>query len=564
MAQESALCDKCRVELTVEEKPLQPLTKEQLSSTYVPSDVEASQIQSVIQSAEHTLKRYDAEIIALTDLETLATLEKQRADLQNDLRRHHAMVSAIRKLPFEILGEIFSWCCAQGLIIGENEVLTPALALSQTCSSWRTVALDTSKLWSNMSLNIECAQSPLVNLHLLRAKSAPLTLEVKGERTIVDDTDILLPLPEISDSALAILKSLIDAADRWHSASFRLNWDVLFDTSSRLDEDIWSSSRSRLSISSRSNATELENLVTTNFGRDVFHVGRLRTLTVEGYLPSPSTALSLLHDCPHLREIKLHGCLWYMHDHAPMPVTTPFTHDKLVSLDYKLTCFDELVFTLTLPSLTTLVLGGYLPKKEERQPILAGIKDMLVRSGCQLVTLRVTGNLFDSDNDIVELLALAPTVRNFTLYCVSGCSEDLFLDDLFRLLSIDNSHSTPGTPHLLPQLESLELAFLDSYARNPLPNPEGILKMVKSRTSLSASVARLLCFHLVVTLFSYSSASREWVESFISVEPRLRALKGNGLDIGLHIDTRQWDEGVEELEGESLELSDDEIDMQAE
>lgn len=90
-----------------------------------------------IKDAEHELER-----ILRESHEAIATLERERAAVEDGIARTLAYLSPIRRLPHELLGHIFTFifedypCCAW--------------VLSAVCQLWRRKALSMPRLWSKV------------------------------------------------------------------------------------------------------------------------------------------------------------------------------------------------------------------------------------------------------------------------------------------------------------------------------------------------------------------------------------------------------------------------------
>ncbi|KAJ7804359.1 hypothetical protein B0H14DRAFT_2884456 [Mycena olivaceomarginata] len=103
---------------------------------YVPNDAEVAQIRDGIA------KRLDS----LSDLS--AQIENLKAKIECD----RALISPARKLPQDLLEEIFLAC-----VFGPPRVMSPLeapLLLCRICSAWRTVALAFPRLWTSLHINI--------------------------------------------------------------------------------------------------------------------------------------------------------------------------------------------------------------------------------------------------------------------------------------------------------------------------------------------------------------------------------------------------------------------------
>src|ERR1700734_329019 len=85
---------------------------------------------------------------------TMAELQDQRTSLQRHIVRYLWLLSPVRRLPLEILWEIFMFCVPDDTelswtVRGHSQaVMVP----SQVCSVWRTAALSSPRLWSKIYL----------------------------------------------------------------------------------------------------------------------------------------------------------------------------------------------------------------------------------------------------------------------------------------------------------------------------------------------------------------------------------------------------------------------------
>lgn len=136
-------------------------------------------------------------------------------DIQRTLNAIAKILSPLRRVPFEILNEIFTqaapnsrdWHSADPC----HNPTSPSLdtlklpwALTKVCSSWRRVAIDDPCLWALFIVNIDsrrALQSPLTCLlatQLSRSRAKPLTviLDVDSDQdsSTVSDTAPLAPL----------------------------------------------------------------------------------------------------------------------------------------------------------------------------------------------------------------------------------------------------------------------------------------------------------------------------------------------------------------------------------
>ncbi|KAJ7339029.1 hypothetical protein DFH08DRAFT_705089 [Mycena albidolilacea] len=136
-----------------------------LRSNTVPLDV--STFGGTISAAPAELDRYDAEI---TRLEYhLKRLASERQSLVSSTDGCQSIFSPVRRLPAEILAQIFDMCSPID-IYHVSRHTTPQQEVS---SSWYHVAMETPKLWSTIvvdtSLWDDCAPAAHTLLSLLEA-----------------------------------------------------------------------------------------------------------------------------------------------------------------------------------------------------------------------------------------------------------------------------------------------------------------------------------------------------------------------------------------------------------
>ncbi|THU88165.1 hypothetical protein K435DRAFT_680403, partial [Dendrothele bispora CBS 962.96] len=122
---------------------------------WIPSELDVSQIEHEIASSSSDIAKYDAEIETLEGV--LEELRKRKSEIQRYSDERRNLLSPIRKVPIEILGEIFAASCGDnGLLITtvpEGKISAPTLVLSHVCSLWRNFVISTPSLWARMSVD---------------------------------------------------------------------------------------------------------------------------------------------------------------------------------------------------------------------------------------------------------------------------------------------------------------------------------------------------------------------------------------------------------------------------
>ncbi|KAL1745298.1 hypothetical protein HDZ31DRAFT_63306 [Schizophyllum fasciatum] len=151
---------------------------------------------------------------ALTAPRDRTQTKAQRAHLHRQLALGKALLAPWRRLPPELWSEIFY------LALPGAWAITPIdcrrLYLMETCRVWRTLALNTPRLWTSIAIRIEYDEQPgrgllpTLQAYLQRSGSRPLSVQVAGlsaEPAYLDT----------SDSKLAWAR-LCEEAGRWETA----------------------------------------------------------------------------------------------------------------------------------------------------------------------------------------------------------------------------------------------------------------------------------------------------------------------------------------------------------
>ncbi|KAF9063475.1 hypothetical protein BDP27DRAFT_234947 [Rhodocollybia butyracea] len=168
--------------------------------TWYPATVgELSGVMGTLELVQDDIVDYDAKLEQLHSFYN-ADLARLRSEYQT--KRHYTeLLSAIRRLPNEILCQIFLYCCAENDI--RNGKPGEALTLSSVCTRFREVAISYPALWSNLTAFFPAAEdydyhtweatdapglheqdtklSSLIQLYLDRSKDRPLTLDLNIE-----------------------------------------------------------------------------------------------------------------------------------------------------------------------------------------------------------------------------------------------------------------------------------------------------------------------------------------------------------------------------------------------
>ncbi|KAJ6594657.1 hypothetical protein B0H19DRAFT_912125, partial [Mycena capillaripes] len=126
----------------------------QLGTNYCPKDEEIIDIKALLVEPTLRLKRLDEEIADLQ--KAINKLAAERDGLGTFVESHKALISPVRRLPLDIIQEIFVACIPthRNCVMSASEA--PVL-LGRICSSWRAISLSTPRIWARIHI-VEPAQ----------------------------------------------------------------------------------------------------------------------------------------------------------------------------------------------------------------------------------------------------------------------------------------------------------------------------------------------------------------------------------------------------------------------
>ncbi|ESK93975.1 hypothetical protein Moror_12932 [Moniliophthora roreri MCA 2997] len=231
-------------------KERRDMAQQNIALNYAPSESEAMAIRSEIDENESRLRALEEEIARahrdLDDLlsqrqqavldatlastvdplspldtsillsrEAIRRLEIERDSIHVSLEQHRALLSPIRRIPTEMLAEIFQRCLPDELYVRPSPQDAPLL-LGQVCSSWRQLALGTSSLWSSIHITVDekgChPHLPLVEVWLSRSATKPLAIRIDENLRIEGLFD---HVDEGLVTGAAVLRKFYPAYNRW-------------------------------------------------------------------------------------------------------------------------------------------------------------------------------------------------------------------------------------------------------------------------------------------------------------------------------------------------------------
>ncbi|KAJ7625669.1 hypothetical protein FB45DRAFT_1005025 [Roridomyces roridus] len=177
-----------------------------------PESAEKSFIQAVASQTVARLARLDDEISRLKN--QLGRLEAEQAELSDYQRHNVAILSPLRRVPPEILAEMFSWTLPTSDMDGTVADLgLSQWVVSRVSSRWRATALATPLLWSTIFVCFGKAYPPsldMVKAQMDRSRSLNLKIHFFGS----EEGD--------SASQIEIFLFLSQQSDRWEYLTMQL------------------------------------------------------------------------------------------------------------------------------------------------------------------------------------------------------------------------------------------------------------------------------------------------------------------------------------------------------
>ncbi|KAJ7621466.1 hypothetical protein FB45DRAFT_1032716 [Roridomyces roridus] len=159
-----------------------------VSSNDIPSDLQVAAISSAIEKTQTDLARVQ---------DAIALLVTQRTELEGFIRMNEAVVSPLRRMPNEMLSEIFR--LSSNVTAPFDPAHNHAWVVARVCRRWRSVAVTTSELWNHFILTPYAFDPTPVRMphvpqrfwqtQLERAHNAPLTIRLARDITFFENQD---------------------------------------------------------------------------------------------------------------------------------------------------------------------------------------------------------------------------------------------------------------------------------------------------------------------------------------------------------------------------------------
>ena len=535
-----------------------------LGTNYVPTDSETRQILNLLSQSLSELCRLDTEIDRLRAI--IYDLLEQRHKTRKFVNDHRALLSPARRLPSEIVGEIFVHCLPTTRNAVKSTREAPLL-LGRICSAWRNISLLTPRLWSSMHLVIPVHSDPskIDTIIQLRCEALKEWLGRSGTLPLsVSLTTSDSYYPHSSPGATPLMATLIQFSRRWNSIDLCLPYDLLESFDILTKDDVPCLEIIKISMCNWTNvswhfpilgtAPRLHRVSFVFFQGNPLNLplswARLAELSLEtvhnARSPNFSDALAMLKQCCNLQSFTL-GIFSALSGGSSPPsepvellaLHTLRLRSSLKNSDELTVIFDHL-FT---PSLVELEVTSIIHSAISHSALRSHVPFMslLTRSSCSLERLTLSEYPISSEA-LIECLHLVPTLTTlFLTDCSWGVSDEVpetFLnDELLRLLTATNSESAHCLVPLLKSVKLLQctaisdevlIDFIESRWRRPLAVD---MKADIPRTT-SAEVSRDLsgieASRLTNVQVGFTRAA------VVDISPRVQTLREEGLDIDVY------------------------------
>ncbi|OAX34342.1 hypothetical protein K503DRAFT_724653 [Rhizopogon vinicolor AM-OR11-026] len=349
------------------------------------------------------------------------SLHQQLLDGQDEIIHsiilHRGHISALWRLPVEVLSQIFVHCLPKTDHLRVSSMLAPML-LTRICRHWRDVAMDMPSLWCRLSMEVadwstRDFQQIAFCYHswLERSRERPLSFAIEHLPSGAPMLQILLEPYNTRISSLQITYTddnvepelLFQDLPALHKLT--LDWRGNY-----MDGSIIARSISRLPSTLR-NLTVLGCFVgPLELQRFASPNGWVHMTSIDIALHEPHEFLHLLRLCPNLSSLRI---LLHPRDNV-LQNLEPLRHTRLQSLSISYTILwhvrdplPALLNALTLPNLRVLetrcVPGSMWP----HEPFRA----FLTRSNCPLESLTLGVGLPTTDSERAGYIDLIPSLE---------------------------------------------------------------------------------------------------------------------------------------------------------
>ncbi|KAF9000243.1 hypothetical protein BDQ17DRAFT_1214857, partial [Cyathus striatus] len=112
-------------------------------TNFVPDSQNYSKIQDLVSSSELSIRSLEAEVSNFKLV--LPLLESRLSNIRKFKEFQHTLLAPIRRLPNEVLAEVFAYACSELInICFDRDTIW---SLQQVCTRWRMIVRNIPRLW---------------------------------------------------------------------------------------------------------------------------------------------------------------------------------------------------------------------------------------------------------------------------------------------------------------------------------------------------------------------------------------------------------------------------------
>ncbi|KAK7051603.1 hypothetical protein VNI00_004582 [Paramarasmius palmivorus] len=424
------LCNKCQhafFDTQIHPFPDTPI--DALRSNRFLSVAETHQEKLELELRRRVLEQCDQEIARLEKV--VQQLKTQRSVLAERIERHSSLISPIRRLPIEILEEIFELVChdddGYGLdttsaAMCSKVTFAPTLYLTHVSCHWRRVASASTRLWSSIRIYRHLPFDVLRH-YLAMSKEYPLNI-VLSNCQAEGVFSVLYPhLPRIKQLNFQYAFDAFDELDIKEPLSFAslrvLEWD---DTNLNHDDlpDWLPATLRKAPRLTRVKIGYLPN-------QDSLPYHQLTVLEI-AWIKDWNRLVTILRLCTNLQtlEVIVSGRAEYEVD---LDVHAELTTLRFLSIDFDEDADPSCLRSLTLPSLTSVLATTALASAP-----LEPFTNLVRRSGCRLRDFDLEGPRIGhgSTAEFREFFSVCPELQELYLSAVDAdAAEETLAHKLF-------------------------------------------------------------------------------------------------------------------------------------
>ncbi|KAK0499415.1 hypothetical protein EDD18DRAFT_1151105 [Armillaria luteobubalina] len=536
-----ALCQQCsNRSLPNSSTVIYQCDKEFALPPFLPSLLRNNDLPS--SSDVHSLHAHQAEVHAsLAEVNAaIAKLEAERARLQDISYQYDTVLSPARRVPLEIITEIFLYTVETNpSFYHAFDLTTEPWSLTQVCRTWRAAALNfCPSIWNNMSIYTPKAGDivkrdypSILNTVLDRAnhKSEGYIFhlaisETEADEAVTNDVlDLLLQRSRNWDDArLSIPMTMLPALS---AATGKL--DILTCCHIYL-EDIWPQAHDR-EFNFLSIAPNLREVVLKGFGDGPLL--RLQTSNLIMYIDDRQTCrqdahnyfLNIVRTAPSLLVFKTN----YRKEGLGMmvPAQPRIIHPGIREFT---ACEDVLMESVEFPALRSFELAPSPGTFTCPEQALSALHTFVENSHCWLHRLKITNALLDEF--VVPILERTPRLAQLQFSSGLWMQEnDIVLKEIVMRMG-QSTLNNEGAPqfNFLPKLSVLEVTISDTMNEEVGFVDDTFVAMIKARWDPSPKRSKLS--KVLVKAVTPSAKFKKLSEEGIRI---LKECKAEGLQIDI-------------------------------